>query len=220
MAQASGRAQGWRPRDLRRVLSRRWPLLALGTGLLIWYGPWLIAADVRMGGDVTTEFYPWLAYAVGELRRGALPLWGPYSMAGTPLLANPQVGILYPLSWPLLLVLPVGRALNYSAALHAALAAGATYWLARRWGLSQGAALFAATAYGFNGLIAARLWAGNLNFVQVAAWLPALLLAADALREGWRWRGVASAWASWARRSGSDDRGRMSEVRSGPASDI
>jgi hypothetical protein len=198
MTQASGQAQSGDLPALGRAVGQRWPLLALGAGLLIWYGPWLLAADVQMGGDVTTEFYPWLAYAVEELRRGALPLWGPYSMAGMPLLANPQAGLLYPLCWPLLLLLPVGPALNYSAAFHAALAGGATYWLARRWGLSQGAALFGATTYGFNGFVAARLWAGNLNFVQVAAWLPALLLAADSLREGWRWRGVAALTATLA----------------------
>jgi hypothetical protein len=145
-----------------------------------------------MGGDVLTEFYPWLAYATAELRRGALPLWGSFSLAGTPLLANPQVGILYPLNWPLLAVLPVERALNWSAVLHVALAAAATYGLGRRWGMSTAAAAVAALCYALNGFVAARLWAGNLNLVQVATWLPALLVAADLVRDRPRWRAVAA----------------------------
>ncbi len=177
---------------LARRSERYWPLALLAAGVVVWFGGWLVAPVPRMGGDVLTEFYPWLAYALAELRRGVLPLWGPYSLAGAPLLANPQLGLLYPLDWPLLLVLPVERALNWSAALHVGLAAAATYGLARRWGLAAGAALLAATCYGFNGFIAARLWAGNLNVVQVAAWLPVLLLAADVLRAEGGWRGAAA----------------------------
>lgn len=176
------------------TLRQHWPVVGLLGAIVLWYGPWLVAPEVRMGGDVTTEFYPWLAYAVSELRLGRLPLWGPHSVAGAPLLANPQVGILYPPNWPLLAVVSADRALNLSAILHVALAAGATYALARRWGLSTGAALVGALAYGFNGMVAARLWAGNLNFFQVAAWLPALLLAADALRAGVRWRPFLALW--------------------------
>jgi hypothetical protein len=169
-----------------------WPLAFLGGAGAIWFGGWLISPIPRMGGDVLTEFYPWLAYATAEIRGGVLPLWGPFSLAGTPLLANPQVGILYPLNWPLLAVLPVDRALNWSAALHVAFAAVATYGLGRRWGLSTAAAALAASCYALNGFVAARLWAGNLNLVQVATWLPALLLVADLVRERLHWRAVAA----------------------------
>ena len=126
---ASARARAAWPRPT-------WPVALLVGAGAIWFGGWLVSPIPQMGGDVLTEFYPWLSYATAELRRGALPLWGPFSLAGTPLLANPQVGILYPLNWPLLAVLPVERALNWSAALHVALAAAATYGLGRRWGLS------------------------------------------------------------------------------------
>ena len=41
-----------------------WPAVALLGASLLWYGPWLLAPYPRMGGDVLTEFYPWLTYAV------------------------------------------------------------------------------------------------------------------------------------------------------------
>jgi hypothetical protein len=51
---------------------------AIAVGVLLWFGGWLLASEPRMGGDVLTEFYPWLVYGRGQLARGALPLWGPY----------------------------------------------------------------------------------------------------------------------------------------------
>jgi len=177
------------------VASAWWPWLALVAALLGLYGPWLTAATPQMGGDVTIEFYPRLAYAIAALRQGALPLWATVTMAGTPLLANPQLGLLYPVNWPLLLLLPVGAALNYSAVLHVALAAGGMYLLARRWGLGAGGAMVAAFSFAGNGLFAARLWAGGLSLAQAAAWLPVLLLAAERVRErpGWRSGGLLAA---------------------------
>ncbi|HEY7066753.1 MAG TPA: YfhO family protein [Chloroflexota bacterium] len=167
------------PRAALHALAARWPAFAIGAGLLVWFGSWLLAAEPRMGTGVTNEFYPRLAYAMAELRRGAIPWWGPHTMAGTPLLANPQLGLLYPLHWPLLALLPVGPSLNYAAILHVALAAGGTYGLGRRWALSSGAAAFAAVAFAFSGFFVLSLWAGNFNLLEAYAWLPLLLLAAD-----------------------------------------
>jgi hypothetical protein len=172
------------------------PALVLAAGLLVWFGPWLAASEPRMGGDVTLEFYPRLVYGMGELRRGALPLWTAQTMAGTPLLANPQVGLLYPLHWPLLSVLPIGSVLNYAAILHLGLAAVGTYALARRWAISPAGAALAAVSYGFNGMFVARLWAGNLSLLEMLAWLPVLLLAAEVY-------GVALDWRGWAGLAGA-----------------
>lgn len=172
-----------------------WPLIALTVGLLVWFAPWLLAGEPRMGGDVTIEHYPRLTYAMAQLRSGALPLWSPLTMGGVPFLANPQLALLYPPHWLLLALLPVGAMLNVTAALHVGLAAVATYALARRWALSPGAATLAATCYAFSGLFAARLWAGQIGIVAMAAWLPVLVLAADLLRArpGWRTVGIMAA---------------------------
>ena len=167
-----------------------WPLFALGLALLVWFLPWLVSAEPRMGGDVTIEHYPRLTYAVGQVRAGMLPLWASLTMGGVPFLANPQVALFYPPHWPLLALLPVGAMLNWTAALHVGLAAFATYALGRHWSLSPGAAALAAVCYAFNGLFAVRLWAGQVGIVAMAAWLPALLLAADRLRERPDGRGV------------------------------
>ena len=50
--------------------------------------------------DSTVQFEPWLAYSAKRLREGALPLWNPGNMLGSPFLGNMQSGIFYPLNWP------------------------------------------------------------------------------------------------------------------------
>jgi hypothetical protein len=75
---------------------------------------------------------------------GKLPLWTPDLFAGAPLLANSQIGVFYPLNWPLWWLsggslLGVTRALHISVLLHLALAALTACVLARRVALHRGA---------------------------------------------------------------------------------
>ncbi len=58
--------------------------------------------------DLAVMIYPWIE----EFRRSGapFPLWNPYSFCGSPLLANGQTGLLYPLSW-IYRILPLGAAL-------------------------------------------------------------------------------------------------------------
>ena len=58
--------------------------------------------------DLAVMIYPWIE----EFRRSGelLPLWNPYSFCGSPLLANGQTGLLYPLSW-IYRILPLAAAL-------------------------------------------------------------------------------------------------------------
>src|SRR5579883_842327 len=47
-------------------------------------------------GDVVTSFYPFHIIAARAVRNGELPLWNPYMLSGTPLLASAQSAIFYP----------------------------------------------------------------------------------------------------------------------------
>jgi len=38
--------------------------------------------------DVAYQFVPWRHFAWESVRRGELPLWNPYSLAGTPFIAS------------------------------------------------------------------------------------------------------------------------------------
>ena len=46
--------------------------------------------------DLFKEHYPTFHAGFGALREGRLPLWNPYQLMGTPFLAVPYTGLLYP----------------------------------------------------------------------------------------------------------------------------
>jgi hypothetical protein len=49
--------------------------------------------------DLDWYFYPSLVFVHDSLRSGALPLWNPHPLAGSPFVALHQPGALYPPSW-------------------------------------------------------------------------------------------------------------------------
>jgi hypothetical protein len=77
-----------------------------------------LAGRVLAGGDVFTYFYPYWAEATRAAQAGRLPLWNPYLFMGAPFLANSQVGVFYPLNWPLWLLLPAHRSVHLTIVLH------------------------------------------------------------------------------------------------------
>jgi len=124
--------------------------------------------------------YPHARFIQEVCRQGFLPYWNPYLNYGEPVLANPNFLFFYPSTF-LLIVLPIDVAYALHYVLHFAVAAVGTYGLARRWGLSRGAAFFSGFVFTFSGPM---LSLGDLyNRMAVAAWIPwALLLTDSALR--------------------------------------
>ena len=121
----------------------------------------------------------WHAQTEGFVRAvasGALPLWDPSPAFGQPLLADPAQQVLYPPTW-LNLVLPPWVGYTLFAFGHALLSGIALLALARRWGLSAGAALAGAAAWVLSGpfLSLVDLW----HHFASAAWIPAVFLAAE-----------------------------------------
>jgi hypothetical protein len=169
------------------------PLLALG----VIYRQ-LVIGRVLAGGDLHLYFYPyWMAATRAFSSRTSL-LWNPYLFGGTPLLANSQVGVLYPLNWPFwLLSTPalgaVAKALHGNVLLHLALAAVNAYVLTRMWistststpreaaggephlmVAGQVGAAIAALIYAGSGFFAVHV--EHLNQLQALAWLPLCFL--------------------------------------------
>jgi hypothetical protein len=98
--------------------------------------------------DQTTEFLAFFMAAKTQIWQGMWPLWNPYILTGTPLLANTQSALLFPLNWGHF-ILPPGWGFTVSALLKVILAPWFTYLMARRVHLSHWAALIAGVAYGF-----------------------------------------------------------------------
>src|SRR6476660_1469311 len=115
-------------------------------------------------------------------------LWDPFPNGGTPLGSQPNTGIFSPLNWPLLL-LGVRLGSAWAGLFRLALAAGGTFLLLRRLGLTRFAAWCGGLIYCASGFIVS--W-NNWPQADLAAWIPLLFFTADRLRERRRVLDVAA----------------------------
>lgn len=165
-------------------------LVLFAAGALV-VGPGLLPGRTVLPLDVVSHFAPWrghravpanplhgdpvLQFASRPLTSRALadghvPLWDPRSMAGHPLVGDPQVSPVSPLQLLLLASFPPLRAASWQALLHALIAGfGMALWL-RELGARRTAALVAGLAF----MLAAhqQVWKAYPAFMGTVVWLP------------------------------------------------
>jgi len=157
--------------------SQRWiPISIIIILPLILFWPLVFGGKVLYWGTPLLQFYPWRKLAVDMVRSGHIPLWNHYLGNGTPLAANLQSAVFYPLNL-IYLVAPVERAMGYSAVLHVVLAGLFMYLYGRTIKLSHFASLVAALSYMFSGFLISRL--AFLSMTSVIPWLPLLFCLAE-----------------------------------------
>jgi hypothetical protein len=137
----------------------------------------LLTNLILVGVDTFLYFYPYKAYVAEALRQGRLPLWNPHLFMGAPLLANSQVGLFYPLNWPLIWLDPP-KQVAWSIGLHIALAGMFMLTYARQsLRLKWPSAMVAAILFAFGGYLGAQV--EHINQLNAAAWLSLLFLLYD-----------------------------------------
>ncbi len=124
--------------------------------------------------DSFLQFYPWQEFAAASLRSGEIPLWNPYSMCGTPFLANLQSAVFYPLK-AFFYIMPFVPAFKIFFFLNMLLGALFTYALARSYKLSVWASLLASLVFTLNGHLTNRL--EFMSVFAASVWLPLSVLA-------------------------------------------
>jgi hypothetical protein len=123
--------------------------------------------------------YSWIQFVITSIRRGSLPVWDPYTLAGHSFVGEMQTGALYPFHLLLALV-PFNRAGVFSpvtyhiwfAATHV-LAACFMFALIREFGLSRFSAFVAGICFSLGGLVARVEWP---DFLESSIWLPLVFL--------------------------------------------
>ncbi|MCX7048866.1 MAG: hypothetical protein NTX50_25690 [Candidatus Sumerlaeota bacterium] len=145
--------------------------LGLGVAAFVFvlFAPALWRGEIPYFMDILAAFYPARFHAAQLLHEAQLPFWNRSYYLGTPLLANPQWGLLYPGNWPFLLW-PCGSTFLFSYPLHIAIAALGCYRLAWELSRNRAAALTAAAFSVCNGWTWAHLAFGA--FFNVTAWIP------------------------------------------------
>ena len=169
-------------------------LVIFALTLLFFYR--LAFTDLILGrGDTYAYFYPYWGARDAALAEFTLPLWTGDLFMGAPLLANSQLGTLYPPNW-LTIPLDPPDAVRISILLHIAWATLGALILARRTlGLDLIPALIAGVTFGLGGHLGAHV--EQINQIQGLSWTPWLFtLFALARLNPWRYLPLmALAWA-------------------------
>ena len=151
---------------------KAWPfLLFLVAGLACtWQG--LFGGKFLLLRDLQGYFHPWSVYKLRTLVGGEFPLWNPYSLFGQPFLANPQTGILYPLSYIYGLI-PFSRGITVYVLVHLLIGSTGMYWFCRELGLGRAGAALAAITYAFGGWMV-KMWE-FASVLGAVSWAPLFL---------------------------------------------
>jgi hypothetical protein len=171
------------------IASTGLPVLLGAAWLLSLFAPLLSPGTVLANRDVPLFHLP-LRAAFRWLAEEGLPVWNPWLNGGQPVLSNPSYAAFYPPSW-LVLALPPAYALNLLVVLHAAIAFGGAWWLARRLGADRGGAALAAVGYTGSGTLlslisALTLFCSMAWFPWFLGWTDAALRAEPGSSPGWR----------------------------------
>lgn len=161
------------------------------------YYPWLdykwgTTTGVVVKNPITTDVvsftYPMQTLAMNLLKNKVWPLWNPYILTGTTLLANFQSSPFAPTRVVYFLFDQI-TAWSWDVILQFILAATFAYFLLKWWKLSKAVSVFGGIAYAFSGynLIFSE-WNGH---TLAAAFIPLSLLFADRLLKNRKyWDGV------------------------------
>lgn len=114
--------------------------------------------------DIIGQIYPWRYFSIQELKQGRLPLWNPYSFAGTPHVANYQSAAFFPLN--ILFFLPIKFIDAWSALvlLQPLMAGLFTYLLTRKLKISPWGSLISAASFMFCGFLVSWLGYATLGY--------------------------------------------------------
>lgn len=153
-------------------------LAALTLAAILFFRNVLFGQDFLFPWDFIEFMYPAQRFISDAIHAGALPLWDPHVLSGYPIIADPQVGLLYP---PYLLyhLLPWQPALTLQAMMrlevaHIALAGMGAYGLARVMGVGQLGSLLAGLVLMLGGFFPVHVQ--HVAWIASTAWLPFVLL--------------------------------------------
>jgi hypothetical protein len=177
-----------------------WPALRLPDGIpspaaaLAEQAPWQGTADPAAGDphlrDITWQVQPWLLFLRHEMRSGRLPFWDPHQFSGSPYWSNGSGAPLFPLHL-LFAALPLQLGWVLLPWLRLVIGGCGAWALARELGASRPAALLAALAFPFSGMITSFLLFPMANTHALVPWVLLVVERLASGRGGWTGLAVA-----------------------------
>ena len=151
-------------------------LLLLLFGLtLFFYRDAILYGRIPYEKDTIIYYYPAAEYMSRVLTAtgGIIPIWTDKLFGGYPIFADGEIGMLFPLNYLLLRLLPVETAFVWGIVLRTYLAAIFTYAYCRSTGMARFGALIAGIVFAFGGWMVAQTH--HSNVIAGALWLPLML---------------------------------------------
>lgn len=144
--------------------------------------------------DPVRQLYPWKSLVIEAEKKVSLPLWNPYSFSGTPLLANFQSASFYPLN---LVFLIVPFHISWTIYILAGPVFAGIFMFAylNNLKLKREASILGSLIFAFSGFSVAWMEWGNV--LNVALWLPLILLSIDKLFKSNKAPSVAASKWAW-----------------------
>jgi hypothetical protein len=151
-----------------------------------WLGPPVGAWDV-LQADGALQFAVWRDLVFEAWRNFELPLWNPYQLAGTPLLANSQSAGFYPPHIVFgILRIPTPMAMTLLAWMHLFWAGLGALYLTRQAGGERVGGTVAGAGFALSAFMIG--WTALPSVIQTCAWIPWVIGLSIALMRGGGWR--------------------------------
>lgn len=126
--------------------------------------------------DPVRQQYVWRKLAIDELKNGNLPIWNPYNFSGTPLLANFQSAVFYPLNI-LFFIFSFDLAWGLLVFLQPVLAGFFLYLYLRFLKVSKIGSLLGSLCFSFGSY--SIVWLEWNTIIHTILWLPLILLSIE-----------------------------------------
>ncbi|MCA1845036.1 MAG: YfhO family protein [Actinobacteria bacterium] len=164
-----------------RGVEKLWAkIAALVAAPTVVFGDFLVRGRAILPGDGFIYYLPLHLLSARALRSGHLPVWNPFSFAGSPLLAVGQNAVFYPPNLAFAL-LSLEAANNLVTVLNFVVAGIGAFLVARRLTGDDSAALVAGLAFSLSGFMFGHV--AHQSMTATVAWLPWTIYAYELLRE-------------------------------------
>lgn len=142
--------------------------------VLVVFGAALLPAQGQLifGDDIHRQYFFFRQFFNQWIGKGIFPWWNPYLFGGEPFIANPVVNIWYPVNW-LFILLPLNVAYSWHLGIHIVWAMTGMKKMMREFGgVEELGGWVAGLLFGLSGFFAARTFAGHVDVIAAASWMP------------------------------------------------